>query len=208
MLSLNFELWCVFVCVCFNQLLCFCIIVYSTLCSFPPGLNYLTAWLLGLIHSLKTTCFNFALIKCIYFSKRRYSVIHQVGDIILFPYYGWRNWDSNLLCSLSNVMWLIRETVVISTQICLLLNTVPYLLHIPEGLPCSSMAKNLPAMPENWVQSLGQEGPLEKEMATYSSILVWEIPRTEETGRLSSMGSQRVRHDWATTSISYTFYIR
>ena len=92
-------------------------------------------------------------------------------------------------------MWLIRETVVISTQICLLLNTVPYLLHIPEGLPCSSMAKNLPAMPENWVQSLGQEGPLEKEMATYSSILVWEIPRTEETGRLSSMGSQRVRHD-------------
>ena len=63
------------------------------------------------------------------------------------------------------------------------------------GLPCSSMAKNLPAMPENWVQSLGQEGPLEKEMATHFSILVQEIPRTEETGRLSSMGSQRVGHD-------------
>ena len=50
--------------------------------------------------------------------------------------------------------------------------------------------KCLPAMQETWVQSLGQEDPLEKEMATHSSILTWRIPRTEEPGRLQSMGSQ------------------
>ena len=55
--------------------------------------------------------------------------------------------------------------------------------------------KSLPAMQETWVLSLGQEDPLEKGMATYSSILVWRIPWTEETGGLQSMGSQRVRHD-------------
>ena len=52
-------------------------------------------------------------------------------------------------------------------------------------------------MQEMQVQSLGGEDPLEEEMATYSRILAWEIPWTEETGRLQSMGSQRVRHDWA-----------
>ena len=48
---------------------------------------------------------------------------------------------------------------------------------------------------EMWVQSLGQEDPLEKEMATLSSILPWQIPCTEEPGRLQSMGLQRVGHD-------------
>ena len=56
--------------------------------------------------------------------------------------------------------------------------------------------KCLPAMRETWVQSLGWEDPLEKEMATHSSILAWRIPWTEETGGLQqSMGLQRVRHD-------------
>ena len=53
-------------------------------------------------------------------------------------------------------------------------------------------------MQETWVQPLGQEDPLEEEMATHSSILVWEIPWTEETGGLQSMGSQRVAHNLAT----------
>ena len=57
------------------------------------------------------------------------------------------------------------------------------------------MVKSLPAMQETWVQSLGREDPLEKDMATHSSILAWETPWTEETGRLQSMGSQRVKHD-------------
>ena len=55
--------------------------------------------------------------------------------------------------------------------------------------------KRLPTMQEIWVQSLGQEDPLEKEMATHSSTLAWKIPWTEEPGRLQSMGSQRARHD-------------
>ena len=54
-------------------------------------------------------------------------------------------------------------------------------------------------MQEMSVWSLGQEGPLEKEMATHSSILAWKIPQTTESGRLQSMGSQRVRHNWAHT---------
>ena len=55
--------------------------------------------------------------------------------------------------------------------------------------------KGLPAMQETQVQSLGWEDPLEKEMATHSSILAWRIPWTEEPGKLQSTGSQRVRHD-------------
>ena len=57
------------------------------------------------------------------------------------------------------------------------------------------MVKNLPAMQETQVQSLGQEDPLEKGMSTYSSSLAWRIPWTEEPGSLQSTGSQRVRHD-------------
>ena len=55
--------------------------------------------------------------------------------------------------------------------------------------------KRLPGMRETQVQSLGQEDPLEKEMATHSCTLAWRIPWTEEPGRLQSMGSQRVGHD-------------
>ena len=50
--------------------------------------------------------------------------------------------------------------------------------------------KRLPAMQETWVRSLGQEDPLEKEMAPHSSTLAWKIPQTEKPGRLQSMGSQ------------------
>ena len=57
------------------------------------------------------------------------------------------------------------------------------------------MVKRLPTMRETWVQSLGQEDLLEKEMATHSSILAWKMPWTEEPGSLQSMGSQRVGHN-------------
>ena len=69
----------------------------------------------------------------------------------------------------------------------------------------AQMVKCLPAMRETQVQSLGWEDLLEKEMATHSSTLAWRIPRTEEPGRLQSMGLQRVRHDWA-TSLSLFFF--
>ena len=66
------------------------------------------------------------------------------------------------------------------------------------GFPGGSAVKHPPAMQETqetWVQSLGQDDPLEEEMATHSSILTWRIPWTEEPGRLQSMGSHRIRHD-------------
>ena len=58
-----------------------------------------------------------------------------------------------------------------------------------------NQVKRLPTVRETWVQSLGQEDPLEKEMATHSSTLAWKIPWTEEHSRLQSMGSLRVGHD-------------
>ena len=59
----------------------------------------------------------------------------------------------------------------------------------------AQLVKNLPAMRETWVRSLGWEDLLEKEMATHSSILAWRISWTEEPGGLQSMGSKRVGHD-------------
>ena len=67
-----------------------------------------------------------------------------------------------------------------------------------NSLMVAQLVKNLPAMQEKQVQFLDQEDPLEKEMANHSSILVWEIPWTEEPGGLWSMGSQRVIHNLAT----------
>ena len=67
-----------------------------------------------------------------------------------------------------------------------------------EDFPGGSDGKASVYNVETQVRSLGREDPLEKEMATHSSILAWKIPRTEEPGRLQSMGSQRVGHDWAT----------
>ena len=60
--------------------------------------------------------------------------------------------------------------------------------------------KNLPAMQETQLLSLGQEDPLEKGMATHSSILVWKTPQVEEPGKLQAMGSQRVAHDRVTNT--------
>ena len=68
----------------------------------------------------------------------------------------------------------------------------------------TQMLKHLPAMQETWVRSLGWEDPLEKEMATHSSILAWKIPWMEKPGRLQSMELQRVGHDWV-ASLSF-FY--
>ena len=65
-------------------------------------------------------------------------------------------------------------------------------MHCPK---VAEAVKRLPAVQETWVQPLGREDPLEKEMATHSSILAWKISQTQEPGGLQSMGSRRVRHD-------------
>ena len=73
-----------------------------------------------------------------------------------------------------------------------------FILYYSWGSLVAQMIKNLPAVPETWVWSLGWEDPLQKEMATHSSLRAWRIPWTEEPGRLQSLGSQRIRHDWGT----------
>ena len=81
------------------------------------------------------------------------------------------------------------------------METLSLKLHISlslQGLgtaPVAQTVKCLPTMWETRVRPLGREDPLGKEMATHSSILAWEIPWTEEPGRLQSMGSQRVGHN-------------
>ena len=79
------------------------------------------------------------------------------------------------------------------------------LFHQPRDFPDGSDGK--PTMRETQVQSLDQPDPLEKEMATHSSTLAWNIPWTEDPGRLQSMGSQRVGHNWV-TSLQYGFTLR
>ena len=67
------------------------------------------------------------------------------------------------------------------------------------------MVKSLPTMQETWVQSLGWEEPLEKEMIIYSRTIAWKIPWTEEPGRLQSMGSLRIGQDWVNSLSLFTF---
>ena len=67
--------------------------------------------------------------------------------------------------------------------------------ELHRGSLVAQRLKYLPTVRETWVQSLGREDPLEKEMATHSSTLAWKIPWTEEPGRLQSMGSQRVGYN-------------
>ena len=80
---------------------------------------------------------------------------------------------------------------------CLLAIWIPYLEKCLSPLWASLVAQmvKMPALRENRVRSLGQEDPLEKEMATHSSTLAWKIPWIEESGGLHSMGVQRVRYD-------------
>ena len=77
-------------------------------------------------------------------------------------------------------------------------------MMLPTAMDYSLVAqrvKNLPTMQETWVQSLAWEDSLEKGMATHSGIVAWRIPWTEEPGGVQSMGSQRVRHNWATNTL-------
>ena len=86
---------------------------------------------------------------------------------------------------------------MVNTQCCMC-NALLFIEDSIRGKRASKVTqtvKNLPAMQETQVRSLGQEDPLEKGMATHSSILTWRILWTEEPGELQSMGSQEVRHD-------------
>ena len=90
----------------------------------------------------------------------------------------------------------------VSKVMSLLFNTLSrfVIAFLPRAFWVAQMVKNLPAIQEIRVRSLGQEDPLEKEMETHLSILAWKIPWTEEPGRLQKMESRRVRHHWATNT--------
>ena len=78
-----------------------------------------------------------------------------------------------------------------------------FLLYFTQTSLEAQTVKHLPIMRETRVQPLGWKDPLEKEMATHSSILAWKIPWMVEPGRLQSMGSQRVGHNWATEQLHF-----
>ena len=80
----------------------------------------------------------------------------------------------------------------------------PYFLSMVRAFLVAQVVKNLPEVQETWVWSLYWDDPLEKGMATHSSILAWRIPWTEEPGRVHSMGSQRVGHSWGTNTQTHT----
>ena len=83
----------------------------------------------------------------------------------------------------------------ITTQGSLFILLLDILNYLMDNFLVAQMVKYPPPVRETWVQSLGREDPLEKEMATHSSTVTWEIPWMEEPGRLQSTGSQRIGHD-------------
>ena len=103
---------------------------------------------------------------------------------------------------------MVSQLTLMSLSVFFTLNSVgflfaPFLISNCSDLWSTSLlaqtVKCQPTMLETWVWSLGWEDPLEKEMATHSSTLAWKIPWMEEPGSVQSTGSQRVRHDWATS---------
>ena len=100
-------------------------------------------------------------------------------------------------CQIANICWIVEKAREFQKNI--------YFCFIGASL-VSQRLKHLPAMRETWVRSLGQEDPLEKEMATHSSILAWRIPWMEEPGGLWSMGSQsRTRLSNFTFTFTFCF---
>ena len=102
---------------------------------------------------------------------------------------------SNIICALSFSVWLISHSVIIFRSIHYDVNGIISFLSIAANM--AQMVKNLPAMWETWAQSLGWDDPLEKGMATHSSILAWRILWTEAPGGLRSMELQRNWSSWA-----------
>ena len=109
------------------------------------------------------------------------------------------------ICSLKEWPWMLATimTILKTVNEVNMGNMVGLLNRVWLGANWASLVaqrlKHLPAMQETWVRSLGREDPLEKEIATHSSILAWRIPWMEEPGGLQSMGLQRVGHDWETS---------
>ena len=128
--------------------------------------------------------YGWVIFRCVY--------VYHIFFICSFP-------DGHL--GSSHILAIVNNAVMnIMVHILFLICVFVFLRQIPSGLPqwlsskeptCNAGAQEIQ------VQSLHQEDPLEKSMATHSNIFAWKIPRTEEPGGLQSMWSQRVRHDWS-----------
>ena len=126
------------------------------------------------------------------------TIIWQFTDILVYWFFK--------LWLLEQLIFLKYHPVILHhVNIWIYWDTFLYYPLLIQTSLVAQTVKRLPAMQETWVQSLGQEDHLEKEMATHSSTLAWKIPWMEEPGRLQCMGSQRVRHNWM-TSLSLHFY--
>ena len=148
-----------------------------------------------------------------------FPTLFNGGFGFLFIYLFYRNFVQHLLSepgwvpgckthkSIGSLLWLGPHGVF-NSQSCLRWISSNLSVTVWVFLPWASLVaqtvKHLPTMRGTRVRSLGRGDPLEGEMATHSSILAWRIPWTEDPGRLQSMGSQRVRHDWATSLHFFT----
>ena len=145
----------------------------------------------------------------------------EIGNYFLLPYWEVRKWVNTIVSAtpvlflflLCLVYWLIALRLKKNYSIsgCHTSSRQKESWRWIFFLPSESLAqrlKRLPGMQETWVWSLGREDPLEKEMAIHSSTLAWRMPWREEPGRLQSMGSQRVGHDWVSSlSLSESLFL-
>ena len=120
-------------------------------------------------------------------------------------WYGVSFWGEEFVIKLVMWWWLHNSVNILIIRDLHTLNGLIlwYVNYILVKLLLAQTVKRLPTMHETRVQSLGWEDPLEKEMATHSSTLAWKIPWMEEPGRLQSIGSQRVGHNWVTSLQSF-----
>ena len=134
---------------------------------------------------------------------------HNLLIPISMPYLtvNYLKWPSFLYLSIHTMFFIIQLKILIHQcflnsifhQMIIVLLWISNILSIALlGFPGGSVIKNLPANEEMWVWSLGEEDPLEKEVATHSSILAWEIPWTEKWAGHRSQGHKRLRHDLVT----------
>ena len=122
------------------------------------------------------------------FKLEQLDLVYKCSVLKLFPY---------ILCFCPNLHISTNKLLIIFNTFIFNIHTI-VISYLPTTIIGTSLAQTVKASACNvgdWIRSLGWEDPLEKEMATHSSTLVWKIPWTEKPGRLQYVGSQRVGHD-------------
>ena len=145
----------------------------------------------------------------IYKESNRKQLLHKVSESSLFTHYNpWK--PVNCFSRSKDIpsRYCFINTNIQQAQSVVDINPPRTLINVADWLPYRGYIFEKIfrlTLRETWVQSLGWEDPLEKEMAIHSSTIAWKIPWTEEPGGLQSMVSQRIRHHWATSLSLFTF---